>query len=264
MGNSDRVSLQAGYLLHYRVHRDTSFIVDMFTLNHGRVSMLARGGRSAKPATRALYQPFRPLLVSWMGSRELRTLIGIEDSGAALELQNRALACAYYINELLLRLLGKAQAYQTLFAQYSLSLAELGASAEFEPILRRFEVQLLESLGLLPDLVHSAAGGDAVDPLQQYRFYPSNATAVAVKPDTNLWGQKPDNINDATVHADGVTREEGVLLSGATLHAVLALDFSDSVVREQSKRLMRALLGLHLGGQPLKSRSLFDALAPTR
>ena len=73
-GTGDTV-LQAAYVLHYTPFRDTSFIVDFFTLEQGRIGLVARGARSAKSRTRALYQPFRPVLVTWIaGKGDLHTL----------------------------------------------------------------------------------------------------------------------------------------------------------------------------------------------
>ena len=51
-GTGDTV-LQAAYVLHYTPFRDTSFIVDFFTLEQGRIGLVARGARSAKSRTRA-------------------------------------------------------------------------------------------------------------------------------------------------------------------------------------------------------------------
>ena len=126
-GSGDTV-LQAAYVLHYTPFRDTSFIVDFFTLEQGRIGLVARGARSAKSRTRALYQPFRPVLVTWIaGKGDLHTLTGIEESGPALDMGNSALACGYYLNELVLRLVGKSQAMPELFAHYALALANLSA-----------------------------------------------------------------------------------------------------------------------------------------
>ena len=194
-GTGDTV-LQAAYVLHYTPFRDTSFIVDFFTLEQGRIGLVARGARSAKSRTRALYQPFRPVLVTWIaGKGDLHTLTGIEESGPALDMSNSALACGYYINELVLRLVGKSQAMPELFAHYALALANLsavsgigvtgggvagggvagsgvagsgvagsgvagsGVSEDIETILRSFELQLLSALGLLPDFTRLADGG---------------------------------------------------------------------------------------------------------
>ncbi|MEE9321490.1 MAG: DNA repair protein RecO [Granulosicoccus sp.] len=255
--------LQAAYVLHYTDFRDTSFIVESFTLQHGRVSLVARGARSARSKTRALYQPFRPLLLSWAGRSELRTLTGIEDSGAAYQFDNKALACAYYVNELLLRLLGKDQAQPELFAHYVMALSALADESSVEKTLRTFELQLLEAIGILPDLSRCTAEGSAIDPQQQYRFHPANVVAVPLIEKANYGNLKPENtisVRDPSLHADGETVDAGIEISGQALLAMANLELSDPQVCEQAKPLMRQLLNIQLGGKPLKSRELFGAL----
>lgn len=248
---SESIELQPSWLLHHTPYRDTSLILELFTLEHGRMALMARSARAARPAVRALYQPFRGLLISWTGGGELKTLIGIEASGRPLDLAERPLACAYYLNELVLRLLGKAQPQPELFGYYALALAELDAGAEVEGVLRAFELRLLDALGVLPDFVHATRDGSAVLPEARYRFHPGNAVAVRI-----------DDIDgDAGWHADGMTPDEGVELSGATLHALAAIDLDADAVREEARPLMKRLLHLQLGDKPLKSRALFAALA---
>ena len=275
-GTGDTV-LQAAYVLHYTPFRDTSFIVDFFTLEQGRIGLVARGARSAKSRTRALYQPFRPVLVTWIaGKGDLHTLTGIEESGPALDMSNSALACGYYINELVLRLVGKSQAMPELFAHYALALANLsavsgigvagsggaggvagsGVSEDIETILRSFELQLLSALGLLPDFTRLADGGK-VDRDQSYRYFPENAlTILDVSGQTDL----KSGMTSPDTHPDGVTPDKGIKVSGATLHALALLDFSNSTTLAEAKPLMRHVLRTHLGDRPLRSREMFDSL----
>jgi len=276
-GTGDTV-LQAAYVLHYTPFRDTSFIVDFFTLEQGRIGLVARGARSAKSRTRALYQPFRPVLVTWIaGKGDLHTLTGIEESGPALDMGNSALACGYYLNELVLRLVGKSQAMPELFAHYALALANLsavsgsgvsgrggsdsggsdsGVSEDIEIILRSFELQLLSALGLLPDFTRLADGGK-VDRDQSYRYFPENAlTILDVSGQTDL----KSGMTTPDTHPDGVTPDKGIKVSGATLHALALLDFSNSATLAEAKPLMRHVLRTHLGDRPLRSREMFDSL----
>ena len=285
-GTGDTV-LQAAYVLHYTPFRDTSFIVDFFTLEQGRIGLVARGARSAKSRTRALYQPFRPVLVTWIaGKGDLHTLTGIEESGPALDMSNSTLACGYYINELVLRLVGKSQAMPELFAHYALALANLsavsgigvaggggagsgagsgvagsgvagsGVSEDIETILRSFELQLLSALGLLPDFTRLADGGK-VDRDQSYRYFPENAlTILDVSGQTDL----KSGMTSPDTHPDGVTPDKGIKVSGATLHALALLDFSNSTTLAEAKPLMRHVLRTHLGDRPLRSREMFDSL----
>lgn len=260
---SDSVSLQAGYLLHYTQYGDTNFIVDFFSFNHGRVSLIAKGARSSKPRTRALYQPFRPLLLSWWGNHELRTLTGIEESGHAHQLDGPALPCGYYLNEIVLRLLVKDQPQPTLFAHYGLALAELAENPDNpQPVLRRFELQLLEALGLLPDFSHCRNDGAALQAHEKYLFYPGSNQAVLVTEDDTHIAIPKKKIPEAVYHADGETPDVGIPVSGKTLIALAEFDIDEAQVLREIKPLMRRLLHTHLGDKPLNSRELFTSLTP--
>lgn len=275
-------SLQPAYILHYHEYQESSYIVDAFTLNHGRVALIAKSARNSRPSIRALYQPFRPLLISWVGAGDLRTLTGIEDSGSALHLERVRLACGYYINELILRLLGKDQRHDSVFALYSMALSELTqADVDHERVLRSFELQVLDALGVLPVLSHCTADGSPVVPETKYLYHPANAIAVPVEGSAGLGllkekhrmgvdvaqGESTRNLGSSSltpsIHADGITRDEGVSVQGQTLIAMEQLNFDSVSTLQECRQLMRAIVRLHIGEKPLKSRELFKALAGT-
>ena len=285
-------SVQAAYILHYREFQESSFIVDAFTLAHGRIALVAKSARNSKPRTRALYQPFRPLLLSWVGAGDLRTLTGIEESGQALDMADAELACAYYLNELVLRLAGKDQPQPTIFAYYSMALEQLASQTySVQEVLRTFEVQLLDGLGVLPNFAFCTADGSAVDPRREYRYHPANAIAVvtnrpAIVDDlpegamqasegtdeepaqsTEYLGIQKEkhrmgagDSRNPNIQSDGMTPDEGVLVDGSTLIALSELELRDVKVLSQAKVLMRHVLRVHLGDKPLRSRELFDSL----
>ncbi len=260
---SSSVPLQAGYLLHYKQYGDTNFIVDFFSLNHGRVSLLAKGARSAKPRTRALYQPFQPLLVSWVGEHELRTLTGIEESGAALHMEGSALPCGYYLNEIILRLLAKDQPYPELFAHYALALAQLSQPSQSpEPVLREFELQLLDALGLLPDFALCRNDGEPIANDERFMFYPGSNQAVLIPEADRHMAIPKKSIPEAVYHTDGETIDVGVSVSGETLNRLAAFDIDHKDTLAEIKPLMRRLLRTYLGDKPLNSRELFAAFTP--
>lgn len=269
-------SLQPAYILHYTEWAETSFIVDAFTLSHGRIGLMAKSARSSQPRTRALYQPFRPLLLSWVGGSDLRTLTGIEESGAPLNMANAELACSYYINELVLRLLGKDEPQPTIFAHYVMALMNLAATGEpgqpsMETVLRTFELQLLDSLAVLPDLAWCTADGSAIDADREYHYHPANAIAIPTNrpldSDSSLGIQKEKHrmgagdSRDPSIHADGMTLDAGVSVGGRTLLAMASLELDDPDVLKEARPLMRRILKVHLGDKPLRSRELFDSLA---
>jgi len=233
------VTLQPAYILHHRQFRDTSLIVDLLTAEHGRMSAVARGARSAKSRRRVLLQPFRPLLVGWTGRSELRTLTGVEESGMPLALTGAALGCAYYASELALRLVPIGQSNPVAFSHYVRVLTELaetdGTESAIESVLRGYELDLLDALGLLPDLAHCDVSGVRISGDVQYLFDPVACHATRAEL--------------VSIPADAV--------AGNTLLAMQARDFSAAIVRREAKQLMRRLLACQLGDTPLKSRDLF-------
>ena len=76
-----RVSLMRGYVLRHRPWRDTSMLIEGFTADAGRMGLVARGVRRRGSRTRAMLEPFQPLLLSWSGRGELRTLAAVETGG---------------------------------------------------------------------------------------------------------------------------------------------------------------------------------------
>ncbi len=237
---STKVTLQAAFVLHHRPFRDTSIIADLLTPDHGRIGVIARGARSAKSTRRVLLQPFRPLLASWTGRSELKTLTTLEESGLQLHLANEALACAYYLSELALRLVPPGESNVVAFALYARSLQQLAEqpTEQHELTLRLYELELLECLGLLPDFANACVRTDTSDEIpkagRMYYFNAETATAASQKP-----------VFDA------------VAVSGETLLALSSRQLQGESVMREAKRVMRSVLSLHLGNQPLRSREVF-------
>lgn len=100
-----RIALQPAYVLHRIPFQNTSFIVDFFTVDYGRVRAVAKGARGAKSRSRSILQPFQPLLISLSGRSDLKTLTGVEPMHEALRLEATRLFSGLYVNELLARLL---------------------------------------------------------------------------------------------------------------------------------------------------------------
>ncbi len=238
--NVQRVSLQPAYVLHARDYRDSSMIVDFLTPEFGRVSLVAKGTRGGRSARRALLQPFRSLLISWQGRGSLQNLTSIEESGRAMSLQGVHQVCGYYLTELLHRLLSQGEVTTELFALYDRCIRELERRATVEPLLREFELCLLQSLGLLADLCICVDDDSPVSPERLYYFEPEVGVTV-----------------EGVAH-----RAETAKASGRTLIALDKLDFSDAEVLRESKRLMRSILRYYLGEKPIKSRELFKVYAP--
>lgn len=222
------------YVLHRRPYRETSFIVDFFCLELGRVSAVARGVRSAKSDRRSLLQPFQALRIQLSGKGDLKNLTQLESQGAMRMLVGDALYCALYVNELTNRVLPAGIEAAELYGAYGNALQGL-QQPEFhaEYILRHYELALLQELGVMPDFTSDASSGDDIIASFHYELIPELGFCVVKQPSRLSF-----------------TGEELLLLA--------AQDFSESGLRA-AKRLCRLALHPYIGDKPLKSRELFLA-----
>lgn len=237
-----RVDAVPAWLLHHYPYRETSLIVEAFTRSHGRVSLVARGARRPGSQLRGGLLAFQPLCLSWFGGGELKTLHAAEWQGGLPQLGGGSLICGFYLNELLLKLLPHEDPHERLFDAYALALQRLGADAQPlgpEPALRQFEFTLLAELGFGFHLDRDASGLP-IEAKARYHFVPEHGFVKS------------------TLRASGA---EGVeLLQGGVLLAASRGEFSDAGVMQQTKLLMRQLIGQALGETPLHTRQLLRDL----
>ena len=105
-----RIEQQPAFVLHTQPWRETSLIVELFSRDHGRLPLVAKGARRPTSAFRGLLMGFQPLLADWSGGGEVRTLARAEWQGGIPLLAGRALLSAYYLNELLVQLMPREDA----------------------------------------------------------------------------------------------------------------------------------------------------------
>jgi len=249
-----RQQLQPAYVIHTRPFRDTSMIVELFTPEHGRVSVLARGVKTGKVKQSLLLQPFRSLHISWAGRGELPVLSAVEEAGNSLRLQGQSLACGYYVNELIYHLLPRADPAPGLFANYWSVVSALDDLTGRGAALREFELDLLVQIGYEPQLDHDCATGDPVVPELRYRYLvPEGPLALSNAPDTNL----PENHQ---VSGNAVPLG-GLLIGGQTLLDLSNRKFNREVSLREARDLMRLLIHYQLDGRELLSRTLFNSFS---
>jgi DNA repair protein RecO (recombination protein O) len=133
-----RINLQPAYVIHSRPYRDTSALLEVFTAEYGRISLVARGTRrqTRRGSKAALLQPFSPLLLSFSGRMELKTLSAIEPVKGMSALRGERLFSGLYMNELLVRLLHRNDAHPELFAAYDYALKALAGNAAVDTAAR--------------------------------------------------------------------------------------------------------------------------------
>jgi DNA repair protein RecO (recombination protein O) len=233
--STQRITLTPGYLLHHRPWRDSSRILEVFSREHGRLTLFARAVRGPQARLASVLQPFQPLLLSWSGRGEAPSLSAAERAGACAPLPPACLLAAFYLNELLMKLTTRHDPLPELYDHYHGTLAQLRGGEALEPALRVFEKRLLEVLGYGLDLTSEAHSGRAVEAGHFYEFQPARGLAPT------------------SAGRDGALCGESLLeLAGERLTSARAL--------EDARRLLRAALTSCLEGRPLATREVARAL----
>lgn len=242
-----RVELAPAYVLHHRPWRDTSRLLDVFSRDHGRLALFARGVRGPKSKLAPLLQPFQPLLLSWSGSGDPGQLNRAEPGGAAggegaphdplVPLPAGAMMSAWYLNELLLKLTTRLDPQPLLFDAYATALATMRAGAPLAAVLRRFEWQLLEFLGYGLDAGQDARTGEPIEAGAYYHFHPAlGFVALSSEPGPEA-------------------------VAGSTVLALAAGRFDEPRALDEARRVMRKALDHLLEGRELRTRAVAQAVA---
>ena len=263
--------MDRGYVLHTYPYRETSLILQVWTEKHGRVGLVAKGARRPKSPSRSVLTPFQLLSLSWFGRGELRTLKTAEPASPCTPLGGQSLLSAFYLNELLLKLTTRDDPHEGLFAAYDEAITRLRAlsraaaekkgsgpfsgrareaphsvaengpdpffspAREIEPVLRRFELRLLQEVGFALELAREAGSSQSIDGDLEYWYVVERGAIRAVE------GSAPAN---------------AVKLRGRTLIDLERGRFENPATVAQSKQLMRLLIHHCLNGQELATRTL--------
>lgn len=232
-----RVQHQPAYVLLNRAYSETSWIVEIYSRDYGRLSLMAKGARRLKSKLKGVLLPFQPLLLSWSGKGEVPTLTSAEIAPSAInffedELIGDALVCGFYCNELLSRLLHRYDPHRKLFEHYqqailSLYKSKADQSSYLNNVLRDFELKVMAEIGYAIDF---ACEADGKTPIIETTFYQYRHGSGFIKSSQNQ--QKA--------------------ISGAVL-----LDLKNHQASQQGKQLMREILSQNMGYRAVKSRELF-------
>ncbi len=235
-----RVDHQPGFVLHATPWRETSLIVEVLTRDYGRMALVARGAKRPTSQFRGLLAPFAPVALSWSGRTDIKTLIRAEWVGGLTPLRGDGLLAAFYLNELLVRLLARGDPHAALFGAYTQALHELAVAAAgtMQATLRSFELDLLRDTGWLPPLDQTRTG----EPILAHAHY-------RVDPQ---WG--------AQLVTEAARSEDPWVVRGLALQALSARQWADATIATECRRLLRVLIAFHLDGRPLNTRRIFQDL----
>ncbi|MFZ6747500.1 DNA repair protein RecO [Undibacterium sp. Ren11W] len=228
----NRCLAQPGFVLHSYPYKETSLILDVFSRDYGRVSLVAKGAKRPHSQLRNVLQSFQPLILGWSGKSEVRTLISAEWVGGMLPLEKSGLLCGFYLNELMLKFLVKDSPHAELFGHYVSTLNQLAHNEPAQIVLRKFELLLLTESGLIGELSICTSSKKRLLPSLYYVLEPER-------------GARPARAEDKIPK-----------VLGKTLLDMCNEDYSDPTTQLQSKMLMRFLLAHHLHGIPLNTRQI--------
>jgi len=225
------------FVLHRRSYRETSYIVDFFTQEQGKVSAVAKGVRNSKSEKKSLLQPFQPLKGRFSGKSELKNLRHVESSAPAIALRGTPLFCAMYVNERTNRIMPSGLASDAVYQAYKHTLSSLLNNLDIEITLRNFEFALLDEMGLLPDFTNDV---EHQSPIQSDKYY-------VLQPEHGFCAVPQD--------------EKAMSRRGVPGSALLALAQGEYTAQSKkvAKFVCRDLLKSLIGDKPLKSRELFSA-----
>jgi DNA repair protein RecO (recombination protein O) len=224
-----RVEQQPAFVLHARPYRETSLLVECLTRDHGRVGVVARGVRRERAhVQRAQLEPFQALELDLLLKGELATLRSADVAGAPARLTGDAGLAGLYLNELVVRLTGRQDPNPMLFDAYARTLARMARGEPLAWTLRRFERDMLDSLGYALQLEVDGVLAEPLVPGATYIYDPEG-------------GAMPARPGDPSA------------LRGSDLLALAADTPPDAAGLSSLRRLMRQVIAFHLGGGELKA-----------
>lgn len=165
------------------------------------MALVAKGAKRPSSNFRPVLLPLQPLLLSWGGEGEIRTLKAAEWGGGQVMPTGDSLLSGFYANELLLRMLAREDAYPRLFDAYAALVHVLAANEDESwsaAALRAFELLLLREAGHLPALDVQTLTLAPLVPAEPYRLETQGGLRVA-HVDDRMWlpGSSWQAISDA-------------------------------------------------------------------
>lgn len=239
---SKRTHEEPAFVLHRYDWSESSLILEVFTRHHGRMALVAKGVKKPTSQFRPVLLPLQPLLLSWGGDAEVRTLKAAQWRGGHVMPTGEALMSGAYLNELLMRLLARDDPHPALFDHYTLAVELLAERADAQQlVLRAFEMLLLREIGLLPDLAREGSSLSPLLPVQDYVLQPESGLRPAHGDDVHvLRGEQWLGLQQALQSSDPFI---------ATLRAC-------SAFHQTLQVLLRNLLHYHSGVRVFQTRQL--------
>ena len=229
-GKERRVSEDdAAFVLQSWNWKETSLLVEFFTLKHGKVIAVARGAKRAGSHFRGLLTSFSPLKIGFTGQNEVKNLMRAQWLGGFFPIEGEALFSAFYVNELLIRLLPREDPMPELFSSYAKVLEKLAdPQANHTVALRTFELELMERLGY----------------------------GLPMTGEPWYWdGEELKPWNEEVIESDRY-----LVIDADMIRKLHDKDFRSKQTLAFAKVLMRKMIAHYAGDKPLNTRRIFEEL----
>ena len=184
----DPHSLRAAYVLHTRRYGDSSLLVDLLTTGAWS-RCLRRQGRVAGKGHYSAHSDNCPFAGGARGRGEVLSLLRAEAAGQPVQLLGRALFCGLSSMNCLPSS-PRQDASADLFDGYATAIAGLAGASASEPVLRRFEVGLLQHLGLGPNGIGCRGSTNRCSGQLQLRHRPGGPRRVSGDGPTVVTGER--------------------------------------------------------------------------
>ena len=243
LATSKRIADEPAFVLHRYDWSETSLILEVFTRNHGRIALVAKGAKRPTSSFRPILMPLQPLLISYGGDAEIRTLKSAEWRGGHVMPTGDALLSGYYLNELLLTLLARDDPHPRLFEIYARVVQILASEHEevLQAALRTWELLLLREVGLLPQLDRQTLTLAGLDAALHYTLVPEGGLRQAHSEDR------------ATLEGAQWLRLQSALEDSTPFTTTLRVC---AELMASLKPQLRHLLHYHCGVRTLRSRQM--------
>jgi DNA repair protein RecO (recombination protein O) len=224
---------QRAFILHSYAYKESSLIVDVLTVENGRMAMVAKGAKRPASNLRGALLSLQPIEVIYSGRGEVKTLTAATWLPGQPWLTGQALMCGMYLNELLIKLLPREDPHPSLFESYAATLMTLAESKEQSAILREFEIALLAELGYGLRLERDVKTDAPLKAETLYRYDPMSGAAE----------------NGA-----------GQLISGAALLALGSGRFPTNAVAAEARDFVRMIIEYHLERRSMRTSAVLHDL----
>ena len=224
---------QRAFVLHSYAYKESSLIVDLLTVENGRMAVIAKGAKRPASNLRGALLSLQPIEAIFSGRGEVKTLTQAQWLPGQPWLTGQALMCGMYLNELLIKLLPREDPHPQLFETYAATLLTLAESDEHSAILREFEISLLIEMGYALELKNDVRTGEPLLPDTLYRY---------------------DPLAGPSAHGGGS------LVSGNALLSLGRGRFENNAVAAEARDFVRTIINFHLERRTMRSSNVMHDL----